>query len=111
MVGAYKPREAEGLAGRVEGDRSVSGVLRDALRGDMLKAGHYYIGPDLIGDDSAAVVSVDLHGFLYLLPLPDSSGGVVRGAEDADPDIVLLYLSVHVFIIHAPDAFFIPFEL
>ena len=110
MIGAHKTRKGEGLAGGVEGDDPVLCILGHGLGGYMLMAGHDNVGPYLVGDDHAVIGGVDLHSPLYLPSLPDSAAGIVGGAEYGKVDIVCLELSVHVLIVHAPDALGIPLQ-
>ena len=110
MVGTHQPCQGKGLAGGVKGYGAFFGVFGDALGGDVLIAGHDDVRPYLVGDDQAVVGGIDLHGPLYLPALPDSAAGVVGGAEDGQMDVMLLYLPVHVLIVHAPYTLFVPLQ-
>ena len=111
MVRADEPGQREGLARRVEGDDAVFRILGDGLRRDMLVPGHDDVRPYLVGDNDAVIRGVDLHRLFYLPALPYSAAGVVRRAEDSEVNVVLLYLPIHVLIVHAPDALFVALEL
>ena len=69
---------------------------------------HHEVGPDFIGDDSAVVSLVNLHRLCDLVTGPDAATGIMRVAEDRDVDMVLLDLTVHVVVVHAPGAIRFP---
>ena len=111
MVRADKSREGEGLARRVEGDGAALCVLGHGLRRDVSVSGHDDVRPNFVRDNDAVVILIDLHGLFYLPALPHAAAGVVGGAEDSEVYAVLLELSVHVLIVHAPDAVFVAHKL
>ena len=76
----------------------------------MLVAGVSDVSPDLVADHKALVGLKDLHGLLQLPAFPHPPGGVVRGAEDGQMDVVLLQLGVHVLVVHAPHAVLVLLE-
>ena len=104
VVASDQPGQVEGLAGGVQRDRALAGILTDGLGGDVLVAAQDDIGPDLVGDDGHAVFAVDVHGLFNFPPLPHAAAGVVGRAENRRMDVVFFAFAVHVGVVHPPDA-------
>ena len=104
VVAAHEARQVERLGRRVECHRARAGVGAHALGGDVGVAGQNDIAPNLVGDHVDVVCREERHGPLELGALPHAAGRVVRRAEDRSVDVVLLYLALHVLVVHAPDA-------
>ena len=110
VVAADQARQVKRLAGRVEGNRAHVGVLAHRLRRDMLVARQDDIGPNLIRDHHAIVLTIDVHGALDLVALPYAAAGIVRRAEHGGMDMVLCELALHVLKVHAPHALVVEFK-
>lgn len=108
VIAANETRQIKGLGGGVDSHGVLSGPVVDHQGWDMPGVGN--VCPDLIRDYQALVGLIYLHGLFQLPPLPDPAGWVVGRAEDGQMDVVFLQLLVHVLIVHAPDAIFIPFQ-
>ena len=110
MITSHQSGQVEGLARRIKSNRTVSGILADALRRRMMVSGKDQVRPDLIGDHHAVIRFIDFHGFLDLPFFPDTATGIVRAAENCHMDLICLQFCVHILIIHAPYAVFIFFQ-
>ena len=69
------------------------------------------IRPYLIGNHDTVISGINLHCLFDFLPRPDTSAGIVGGAEYGEMNMVFLQLPVHIFIIHAPYPFFITHKI
>ena len=104
VVAADQARQVERLTGRIEGNRAHAGVLAHRLRRDMLVTRQDDIGPNLIRDHHAIVLTIDVHGTFDLVALPYAAAGIVRRAEHRGMDVVLGELALHVLKVHTPHA-------
>ena len=104
VVAADQAREVKGLAGRIKGDRAHARVLAHRLRRDVLVPRTDDVRPNLVRDDHAIVLAIDVHGALDLVALPHAATGIVRRAENGSMDVVLCELALHVLKVHAPYA-------
>ena len=87
-VRELQPGEVEGLARRSAGDRSGGGFGRERGEGRVLVPGAHEVGVDLVGDDEDIVREADRSQTLQLIAPPDAPDGVVRAAEEQEPDLV-----------------------
>ena len=108
VVRTDKSGKGEGLARGVERHCARFCVVGNGLGGNMLIAGHNDVRPDFVGDDDAVVRRKNFHGFFDFFALPNSAAGVVRRTENRKVDAVFLDFSVHIRVIHAPNAMLVP---
>ena len=111
VVASDETREVEGFGRGIERDGAQLRVFADGLCGDVLVARHGEVRPNLVAHDHHVVLAEQLHGLLQLPALPDSAAGVVRRADDSSVDLMADDFFLHILIVHAPDAMFVPFEL
>ena len=111
MIRTDQSGQVEGLGGCVDGNGPVFRIFAHGLGGDVLMSGECQIGPDLVGNHHAVVLSINLHGGLDLLPFPYTAAGIVRGAENGEMDVVFPDFPIHILVIHPPNAVFILLQI
>ena len=80
MIASHQTCQIKGLAGSIQGNSAVSGILIHRLGGDMLMTIQKDIRPDFIRDYNAVICPVNFHGFFQLLPFPHTAAGIVGAA-------------------------------
>ena len=110
MITSNQTGQIKCLARCIKRNGSFPCIFADRLKWNMMISIQYDIRPDFIRYNNTIIILIHLHRFFQFFKRPDSSSRVMRITEDGYMNLMLLNFFIHIFIIHSPDSFFIPFQ-
>ena len=111
VIAADQSSQIKCFGWRIECYCTVLCIFWNRLRRNMLMSIQNDIRPDFIRNDCHIVFCIKFHCFFNLPALPDTSGWIMRWAENSCMNFIFHDFFFHIFKIHAPDSFFIFFQV